>query len=285
MIGKTRQPSAAQVEEVYDSEVGKARGILRRSLPAGTLRHSRRRPASEVAPWITHYWMINWDLRGCKPQVVETLPHPNIHLIFEKGTSVVSGVQTCRFSRVLEGQARVFGVKFRAGGLRPFLDRAVSKLADSIVPASHVFGKDLEPLETILLSSGKEDDKVQAADDFFRAHAPRPDPQVEMAGHLVERILREPEIKTVDDLANRAGMGKRRLQRIFNEYVGASPKWVIRRYRLHDLVEKANSGSQLDWSQVALELGYFDQAHLINDFKSMVGYSPAEYQKLIPRNS
>jgi AraC-like DNA-binding protein len=229
--------------------------------------------------------MINWDLRGCKPQVVETLPHPNIHLIFEKGTSVVSGVQTCRFSRVLEGQARVFGVKFRAGGFRPFLDRAVSKLADSIVPASHVFGKDLEPLETILLSSGKEDDKVQAADDFFRAHAPRPDPQVEMAGHLVERILREPEIKTVDDLANRAGMGKRRLQRIFNEYVGASPKWVIRRYRLHDLVEKANSGSQLDWSQVALELGYFDQAHLINDFKSIVGCSPAEYQKLIPRNS
>jgi AraC-like DNA-binding protein len=285
MIGKTRQPSATQVEEVYDSEVGKARGILRRSLPAGTLRHSRRRPASEVAPWITHYWMINWDLRGCKPQVVETLPHPNIHLIFEKGTSVVSGVQTCRFSRVLEGQARVFGVKFRAGGFRPFLDRAVSKLADSIVPASHVFGKDLEPLETILLSSGKEDDKVKAADDFFRAHAPRPDPQVEMAGHLVERILREPEIKTVDDLASRAGMGKRRLQRIFNEYVGASPKWVIRRYRLHDLVEKANSGSQLDWSQVALELGYFDQAHLINDFKSIVGYSPAEYQKLIPRNS
>ena len=161
----------------------------------------------------------------------------------------------------------------------------MSKLADRIVPASRVFGKDLEPLETILLSSGNEDDKVQAADDFFRAHAPRPDPRVEMAGHLVERILREPEIKTVDDLANRAGMGKRRLQRIFNEYIGASPKWVIQRYRLHELVEKVNSGSQLDWSQVALELGYFDQAHLINDFKSIVGYSPAEYQKLIPRNS
>src|ERR1700733_13370832 len=285
MIGKTRQPSAAQVEEVYDSEVGKARGILRRSLAAGTWQHSRRRPASEVELWIAHYWMINWDLSGCEPQVVESLPHPNIHLIFEKGTSVVSGVQTCKFSRVLEGQGRVFGVKFRAGGFRPFLDRGVSKLADHIVPASRVFGKDLEPLETILLSSGKEDDKVHAADDFFRAHAPRPDPRVEMAGHLVERILREPEIKTVDDLAKRAGMGKRRLQRIFNEYVGASPKWVIRRYRLHDIVEKANSGSQLDWSQVALELGYFDQAHLINDFKSIVGYSPAEYQKLIPRNS
>jgi AraC-like DNA-binding protein len=285
MIGKTRQPPAAELEEVYDPEVGKARGILRRSLPAGNLRHSRRRPSSEVEHWITHYWMINWDLGGCEPQVVESLPHPNIHLIFEKGTSVVSGVQTSKFSRVLEGQSRVFGVKFRAGGFRPFLDRPVSKLADRIVPARGVFGRVFGPLEAILLSSGKEDDKVRAADDFFRAHAPKPDPMVEMAGQLVERILREPEIKTVDDLASRAAMGKRRLQRIFNEYVGVSPKWVIRRYRLHELVEKVNSGSQLDWSQVALELGYFDQSHLINDFKSIVGYSPAEYRKLIPKNS
>lgn len=283
MIGKTRQPPAAEVEEVYDPEVGKARGVLRRTLPVANLRHSRRRPSSEVAPWITHYWMINWDLGGCEPQVVESLPHPNIHLIFEKGTSVVSGVQTRKFSRVLKGQARVFGVKFRAGGFRPFLDRPVSKLADRVVPASRVFGKDLEPLEAILLSSCKEDDKVRATDDFFQVRAPGPDPMVETAALLVERILQEPEIKTVDDLANRAAMGKRLLQRIFNEYVGVSPKWVIRRYRLHELVEKLNSGSRLDWSQVALELGYFDQAHLINDFKSIVGYSPAEYQKLIPK--
>jgi AraC-like DNA-binding protein len=87
----------------------------------------------------------------------------------------------------------------------------------------------------------------------------------------------------VADLARRAAMGQRSLQRLFGEYVGASPKWVIRRYRLHELVEKSNSGSELDWPQLALDLGYFDQAHLINDFKSIVGYSPTEYQKLIAR--
>jgi AraC-like DNA-binding protein len=285
MIGKTRQQLAADLEEVYDPEVGKARGILRRSLPAGKLRHSRRRPSSEVMPWIAHYWMINWDLGGCEPQVVGSLPHPNIHLIFEKGTSVVSGVQTCKFSRVLEGQARVFGVKFRPGGFRPFLESPVSKLADRVVPANRIFGRDLEPLEAIVLSSGKEDDKVRAVDDFFRARAPKRDPMIELAGQLVERILREPEIKSVDDLASHAVMSKRRLQRIFNEYVGVSPKWVIRRYRMHELIEKINSGSRLDWSQVALDLGYFDQAHLINDFKSIVGYSPTQYQKLILKSS
>jgi AraC-like DNA-binding protein len=43
-------------------------------------------------------------------------------------------------------------------------------------------------------------------------------------------------------------MGKRRLQRIFQEYVGASPKWVIRRYRLHELVENMNAGGPVAWA-------------------------------------
>jgi AraC-like DNA-binding protein len=285
MIGKTRQKPADEIEEVFDPEVGRARGILRRPLPAGKMRHARRCPAEDVAPWITHYWMIHWDLRGCEPQVVESLPHPNIHLVFQEGSSVVCGLQTYKFSVRLEGRSRVFGVKFRPGGFRPFLDGPVSKLADRVIPTNRIFGKDLELLEAIVLSSGKEDDKVRAADDFFRARATKPDPIIELAGQLVERILREPGIKTVDDLASRAVMGKRQLQRIFNEYVGMSPKWVIRRYRLHELVEKVNSGGQLDWSQVALDLGYFDQAHMINDFRSIAGYSPAEYQKLFRKSS
>jgi AraC-like DNA-binding protein len=76
------------------------------------------------------------------------------------------------------------------------------------------------------------------------------------------------------------GRGKRLLQRIFNDYVGVSPKWVIRWYRLYEPVETLNSGAELDWVQLALELGYFDQAHMINDFRSVVGFSPMYKQQL-----
>lgn len=285
MIGKTRQEAAAKVEEVFDPEVGQARGMLRRKVAAGTMRHSRRRPSPDLTPWIAHYWIIHWDLRGCEPYVAESLPHPNVHLIFENGSSVVAGVQTHKFSRLLQGQSRVFGVKFRPGGFRPFLDIPVSKLADRIIPALRIFGRDLAPFEEIALSSCKENDKVHAADVFFHARMPKPDPAVRLAGQLVDRILQEPEIKTVGDLARSTGMGKRSLQRLFSEYVGASPKWVIRRYRLHEVIEKFNSGRKLDWAQLALDLGYFDQAHLINDFKSIVGFPPSEYRKLIARKS
>ena len=227
--------------------------------------------------------MIHWDLRLCEPYVAESVPHPNVHLIFENGAAVVAGVQTHKFSRSLQGESRVFGVKFRPGGFRPFYGAAVSDLADRVVPAVRIFGKELKEFEKIGLSSCPEDERVRAANAFFHARKPDPDPAVILASHLVDRILKEPEIKMVDDLVRLTGMGKRSLQRLFSEYVGVSPKWVIRRYRLHELIEKFNAGGEPDWAQLALDLGYFDQAHLINDFKSIVGHSPREYKKLLAK--
>jgi AraC-like DNA-binding protein len=281
MIGKTRQRAAPEIDERYDPEVGRARGLLRRPLLAGKLRHLRRRPAADLASWIAHYWMVEWDLRGCESHVAEVLPHPNIHVVFEKGCSMVRGVQTSRFSRVLEGQSRVFGVKFQPGGFRPFFNAPVSKLANRIIPANRIFGADVATLEAAVFSASSEDERVEAANAFFRVCVPPPDETIGLAGHLVARIVRDAEIKTVDNLVSRSGIGKRSLQRIFSEYVGIGPKWVIRCYRLNELIEKINSEAQLDWPQLALELGYFDQAHLINDFTSIIGYTPTEYQKLV----
>jgi len=280
MIGKTRQ-ATAKIEEIYDPEVGKARGVLRRPVSDGIFRHSRRAPAPDVAFWITHYWMISWDLTGCEPHIGESVPHPNVHMVFGEGDSIIYGVQTHKFTRKLEGQSQVFGVKFRPGGFRAFIDHPVSKLADREISAISVFGTDVETLGVTVLSSIPEDEKVKAADAFFQARVPKRNKYVDLADQLVGRIFSEPEIKTVDDLVSETGIGKRSLQRIFNEYVGVSPKWVIRRYRLHELIEKLNSRDQLDWAQLALDLGYFDQAHLINDFRQIIGYSPTQFQKMV----
>jgi AraC-like DNA-binding protein len=287
-IGKTRQQriakvQEAEVEEVYDPEVGKGRGMLRRPLRAGKMRHARRRPADDLSHLIAHYWMIRWDLRGCEPHIAESLPHPNVHVIFEPSGSVVAGVHTRKFSRILKGESQVFGVKFKPGGFRPFLKFSVSKLADRMVPVQRIFGDEVNALRDVVLSLRSEKEKVEAANAFFRACLPKPDQTIALAGALVEEILQDGEINTVDDLVDRAGIGKRSLQRLFNEYVGVSPKWVIRRYRLHELIERANHGVQPDWAQLALDLGYFDQAHLINDFRSITGYSPTEYLNLLQR--
>ena len=113
---------------------------------------------------------------------------------------------------------------------------------------------------------------VEKANAFFAKRMPTVDPQVRVASELVRRILEDREVKTVNDMVMRTRTGKRSLQRIFKEYVGASPKWVIRRYRLHELVERFQQCGTIDWAETALQLGYFDQAHLINDFRKVAGY-------------
>ncbi|MBA2414836.1 MAG: AraC family transcriptional regulator [Geodermatophilaceae bacterium] len=68
-----------------------------------------------------------------------------------------------------------------------------------------------------------------------------------------------------------------RLQRLFAEYVGVTPKWVPMRARLHDATDAVADERQPDWARLAAELGYCDQAHLIRAFKAAIGMTPAEY--------
>jgi AraC-like DNA-binding protein len=73
----------------------------------------------------------------------------------------------------------------------------------------------------------------------------------------------------------------RQLQRLFSEYVGVTPKWVIHRYRLLEAAERIATGTVIHWADLAFELGYADQAHFIRDFKRLVGRSPAHYAESI----
>ena len=240
---------------------------------------ARHPPSAALAPFIAYYWRVRWDLTGGQPHVQETLPHPNTYLVFEDRRLMLSGVSTTKFARTLAGQGSVFGVKFRPGGLRPFLNAPVASVTDQVIAAADIFGDEAGTLEARLIDCRTEEDMVGACEAFLLGRTPRADGQMVLADQLVDRILRQPEIKTVEDLALQSGLGKRSLQRLFREYAGISPKWVIQRYRLHELVERLESGERLHWPDLALELGYCDQAHLINDFRSVTGYSPADYQR------
>nr|WP_246232144.1 helix-turn-helix transcriptional regulator [Nakamurella aerolata] len=86
-------------------------------------------------------------------------------------------------------------------------------------------------------------------------------------------------IRSAVELARPAGLSVRTLQRLFAEYAGASPTWVIRRYRLIDAAERVRAGESVVWADVAAELGYADQAHLTRDFSRALGSPPSAYQQ------
>ena len=83
----------------------------------------------------------------------------------------------------------------------------------------------------------------------------------------------------VSQVAALAQMSGRSLQRAFADYVGAGPKWVIQRYRLQDAAARAAAAESVDWSNLAVELGFADQAHLTRAFTATVGAPSAIYAK------
>jgi AraC-like DNA-binding protein len=181
------------------------------------------------------------------------------------------GVPRRHVVRVLDGLGHVFGVAFRPGGFRPWLGRPVSSLTGRRIDAREVFGDDLPEHHT------KPEDMRDVVETYLTAHRPDDDPTADLVNDLVARIAAEPDLARVDLLAERTGLGVRRLQRLFADYVGVPPKWVIRRYRLREVTVRLEQGADLDWARLAVELGYADQAHLTRDFTAMFGEPPTRH--------
>ncbi|WP_233839857.1 helix-turn-helix domain-containing protein [Dyella sp. 2HG41-7] len=261
------------------SEVGKPRGVLRQRLEQGEFQHVRRAPSPALAVTVEHYWFVSWDLRGLPPQRQETLPHPNVQFVVEPGLTGVYGVHSGRFTRVLEGQGRVFGIKFKPGGFFPFFGGPVSNLMDRSLEPSRIFGDDAARFESDIFASADMDAMMAAAERLLLAHRPSDDPNVARVTAMVASIVDDRNLTSVEALAARNGITQRALQRLFNQYVGIGPKWVINRYRLHEAVAQLQSGASVAWTELALALGYFDQAHFIRDFRKLVGRTPAEYAR------
>lgn len=227
-------------------------------------RHAFPGPSPDLAPYVARYWVVSWDYSEPYRQLI--VPYPNVHLTFQNDAATVHGVSNGHQIKVLEGCDGVFGVAFRPGCFRPFLRASVSTITNRSIDAGEMFGPDLpHPLD------------VGTVERFLRAHLPEPDPRAEEAAGIVATIAARSEITRVDTLAHEFGTSVRQLQRLFAEYVGVGPKWVIRRYRLHEVTEQLANGAEIDWATLAAQLGYADQAHFARDFKEMFGESPTWY--------
>lgn len=252
------------------------RGVLRRQLDPSRLTYGRYLPAPEHAVYVEHYWFVAWDLAGQPPQLQETMPHPNVHVVVDPSGSGAFGVHAGRYVCELAGVGHVFGIKFRPGGFRPFLGRPVASIANRSVPIGEVF-RGGDAYERSVLGCADVERAVALATQLVADNLPAPDANVARVAAIVDDIAARPDLTSAERLAAHCGIGLRALQRLFGEYVGASPKWVINRYRLHEAIERLAAGTAVDWADLALELGYFDQAHFNRDFRKLVGRAPGEF--------
>jgi AraC-like DNA-binding protein len=254
---------------------GRPDAILRPSAAERVITLDRMPPSAALEEFLGYHWYVGW--RVDEPHRQQVVPQPCVHVAAEDGRLLVHGISRAPFVRTLSGTGHTLGAAFHPGGFRPFLKRKVATVRDMVVPAEELFGVDDRPVARRILGTQDRRAMVVALEEYLSALDPQPDPVAVRVRRLVRLAEEDRSVTRAEQLAEQASTSLRSLERLFADYVGIGPKWVISRWRILDAAAAAHSGESVDWADLALRLGFSDQAHLTRAFTAVVGTPPASY--------
>lgn len=240
-------------------------------------------PSVELAPFVKHYWIVSWDLGESFHYDQDVIPNPCVNIVAEHSGIAVYGISSGKYTKHLSGAGRAFGVKFHPGGFYPYVKQPLSRLTDHSMSMMEAFEDNGESLLSGLRNGEPPELLIRHADRILIERKPENDPIAASIHEIVNYIKDNRSITRVEQLCAAFNLHIRKLQRLFDKYVGVSPKWVIQLYRLQNAAEMLDRGQADDWAKLSAELGFFDQSHFIRTFKSMLGITPEAYQSLLPQ--
>jgi AraC-like DNA-binding protein len=267
-----------------DARLGKmrrgmdTRGILHPAEVGRAFTLERPAVSAALREVVDSHWAVAWRLPAGVDRRSEVLTHPAVHVVIEPHGALVYGVRRRLDVRVLSDAGFAVGTRFRPGAFGALIDGPVSALTDRAAPAAEVFGAAGVALERGAARATTTAERVVLLEALVVGRLREPTAETELVRVIVEDVAVAPPDTTVAALAARHGVSTRTLQRLFARHVGVGPKWVLRRLRMHAALEGlAGGAADVDWTRFALDLGYFDHAHFIRDFRAVVGRSPARY--------
>lgn len=193
------------------------------------------------------------------------------------GHAVLAGPRSSGCAIDTASEDRVIGIQFRPGGVFPFLRAPGREVADCSVALEDVWGGTAGSLREQLLEADSVATMFGLLERGLLDQLTRPlelHPAIDWArGH----ICRAPHLATVAELMGKIGLSQRRFIEIFRDQVGLAPKAFCRVRRFQRVLETVHRRKRVDWVEVALDGGYYDQAHFIHEFQNFAGMTPGAY--------
>jgi AraC-like DNA-binding protein len=192
------------------------------------------------------------------------------------GLAGLTGPRTGCFAIDTASEDRVLGIQFFPGGTFPFFREPAGELANQAVPLDFLWPGAGE-LREQLLAAPSIDAMFALLERVFMKRIVRPLELHPAIGFARAYICRAPHVATIAGVVERIGLSQRRFIDLFRDQVGLTPKAFCRVRRFQRVLETVHRRDAVDWVQVALDGGYYDQAHFIHDFQAFSGLTPATY--------
>lgn len=254
------------------------------------MRYREYNPPHYLAKWIKLFWVF--ENRSLEPPIPETIVadgYPELIIHFRSAfaeidqdgssnvqpTAVACGQLTGPLILQSSSEAGMVGIRFQPNGMTPFIRDSMQVLTDSRCPAEDLFAN-VDSLTDKVMRASNDAQRIEACVRFLRdaVKSERDNTSIRRA---IEAISRSHGKITVESLATLTGRSRRSLELQFRQEVGISPKMFCRTIRFRHLYDSVSESPQLGWVQTALDSGFFDQSHLIRDFRQFAGDSPASF--------
>ena len=235
-----------------------------------------------LAEWVEFMWLSEGYMQPHSAERV--LPTGNMGLTIDLdphsgATPILSGASTRSFVLDTSKPLAILGVGFKPGGGFPFCSAPPAELQGLSVPLDVLWGSRALQLRDELLEAKTPAQRFSLVESSLLDVSHRDStrhPAVKYAINAFRRGTRSPSVAAVTE---RTGLSAQRFIELFRREVGLTPKVFCRIARFREVVKGIGETASVDWTQTALECGYFDQAHFIHDFREFAGMSPSDYMR------
>jgi len=244
-------------------------------------------PSPLLAPYVKHYWFLKTD--NISQSVQRIIPTGNVCLVFHRGENMfsvskgeqqpkafISGQSTGYSDLQQRGTVDMISVTFQPHGAKAFFAVPVNELLESTISINDISDPALVELQNYLMDAHDILSCVRLIEAFLmkRLNIVKVINYQRMNAVIQSINARQTNI---ENLAQTSCLSYKQFKRIFSEYIGANPKDFLRIIRFQRALYTLQIYPQTNLTQLAFECGYYDQPHLIKEFKTFSGYTPSAY--------
>ena len=249
------------------------------------------KPSPQLAGSIKCFWAIRADVGSGAPEPV--LPDGCPEIIFNladrfrriytdgshetQATAIVSGQLRSSISIIPTGQVDLFGVRFHPSGAFPLLRIPLHELTDRVESLDSLIGRDAREVWVLIAETKSFADRVRVFESFCLRSLGGISTEDDLPRRLSQAIAERQGRISVSELCAFSGLGERTLERTFQRFVGLPPKTFARIVRFQNVVRRIEQAESANLLDTGLEFGYYDQSHMIREFREFAGTSPLAY--------
>lgn len=251
------------------------------------------KPSIILQPYIKQYWGVENVLLNGKKHIQRIIPSglPELSLYIGRRPQILGNKNDFDDNFILNGHQKgfydlqvkkelsVFSIVFQPQGLMFFFNFPLNEVYNQSVPLKYLNRKFEQNILTQLTDEQSFEKRVKIIESSLCVMLKEEQNRFDFSrfNHAINIINQARGIITIEKLASETCLSRKQFERKFSELIGITPKQFLKTIRLQYSLYLKSRNEKLNITDLAYEVGYYDQAHFINEFKLQTGFTPKQY--------